>query len=86
MYIHKEKGKKMVRIFAVIILFTPGIIGAFGIKLMRDALFADFYPIFVHEGVQFAIGLVMFLGGLIFIGGFIYHRDKKRQLVKKRKD
>ncbi|MBO1004315.1 DUF2627 domain-containing protein [Pseudogracilibacillus auburnensis] len=74
----------MIRIIATIILFIPGIIGAFGIKLMRDALFADVYPILVNEGIQFFVGLIMFLGGLAFIGGFIYHRDKKRQLVKKR--
>ncbi len=24
----------------------------------------------------------MFVGGLTFIGGFIYHRDKKRNLLK----
>lgn len=74
----------MVRIIAVIILFIPGIIGAFGIKLMRDALFREFYPLLLHEGLQFAIGLLMFIGGLAFIGGFIYHRDKKKQLVKER--
>jgi len=74
----------MVRIIAVIILFIPGVIGAFGIKLMRDALFSEVYPILINEGLQFIIGLILFVGGLAFIGGFIYHRDKKRQLVKKR--
>ncbi|MEI3604863.1 DUF2627 domain-containing protein [Pseudogracilibacillus sp. SE30717A] len=74
----------MVRILAVIVIFLPGIIGAFGIKLMRDALFSEVYPILVHEGIQFFLGLIMFIGGLAFIGGFIYHRDKKRQLVKER--
>ena len=74
----------MVRFIAVLILFIPGVIGAFGIKLMRDALFVEVYPILVHEGLQFIIGLIMFIGGLAFIGGFIYHRDKKRKLVKKR--
>jgi len=74
----------MVRILAVIILFLPGVIGAFGIKLMRDALFAEVYPILGNEGIQFVVGLIMFIGGLAFIGGFIYHRDKKRHLVKDR--
>src|SRR5699024_6893805 len=50
---------------------------------MRDALFAEFYSIFIHEGIQFVVGLIMFVAGLSFIGGFIYHRDKKRQLTKK---
>jgi len=71
----------MVRFLAVVILFIPGIIGAFGIKLMRDALFNEVYSLLFHEGIQFAVGLIMFLGGLAFIGGFIYHRDKKRNLV-----
>lgn len=74
----------MVRFIAVIVLFTPGVIGAFGIKLMRDALFAEVYPYLINEGIQFIVGLIMFIGGLAFIGGFIYHRDKKKQLIKER--
>lgn len=74
----------MSRIIAVIIMFTPGVIGAFGIKLMRDALFVDVSPIFFNEIIQFIIGFIMFAAGLAFIGGFIYHRDKKKQLVKER--
>lgn len=71
----------MIRIIAIIILFIPGIIGAFGIKLMRDALFSDFYSIFFHIGIQFIVGFIMFAAGLAFIGGFLYNRDKKRNLV-----
>lgn len=74
----------MSRIFAVIVMFTPGIIGAFGIKLMRDAVFAEVSPILFNEIIQFIIGFIMFAIGLAFIGGFIYHRDKKKQLVKER--
>ena len=80
-----KKEKKMVRIIAVLILFIPGIIGAYGIKLTRDALFSEVYSILFHEVIQFCIGLIMFIGGLAFIGGFIYHRDNKKQLVKKRR-
>lgn len=72
----------MVRFIAAAILFIPGIIGAFGIKLMRDALFNEVYPILMNEGLQFVVGLIMFIFGLAFIGGFIYHRDKKRNLLK----
>ena len=72
----------MSRIFAVIVMFTPGVIGAFGIKLMRDALFAEVSPILFNEIIQFIIGFIMFAIGLAFIGGFIYHRDKKKQLIK----
>ncbi|MGM8213360.1 DUF2627 domain-containing protein [Virgibacillus sp. W0430] len=75
----------MARIIAVIVLFVPGIIGAYGIKLMRDALFDDLYPIFLHLGLQFFIGFVLFACGLGFIGGFILHRDRKKQQVKNQK-
>lgn len=74
----------MARFLAVVIIFIPGVIGAFGIKLMRDALFKEVYTILYHEGIQFALGLVLFIAGLTFIGGFIYYRDKKRNLVEER--
>lgn len=69
----------MVRIFAVLLLVIPGIISAYGIKLMRDSLFGELYPIFFYLGIQFFIGVIFFLGGIAFIGGFIVHRDRKRQ-------
>lgn len=72
----------MVRMIAALLLFIPGIICAIGIKLMRDTVFAEFYPIFINKGIQFFIGLLLFVGGIGFIGGFIIHRDKKRQLAK----
>jgi len=72
----------MVRFIAVLILFIPGIIGAFGIKLMRDALFSEIYPMLFNETVQFIVGLVMFIAGFSFVAGFIFHRDKKRNKLK----
>ncbi len=75
----------MARITAAILLFIPGIIGAIGIKLMRDALFTEVSAYLFNETIQFIIGLIMFIGGLAFVGGFIYHRDKKRQMTKKQK-
>jgi hypothetical protein len=69
----------MSRSLALIVLFIPGIIAAFGIKLMRDALFSEFYPIFLYTGIQFVVGLLFFVAGLGFIGGFIVYRDRKRQ-------
>lgn len=69
----------MIRLVAVILIFIPGVIAAIGIKLMRDTLFDEFHPIFFHAGVQFTIGLLLFLGGLAFLGGFIIYRDRKKQ-------
>ncbi|WP_284140347.1 DUF2627 domain-containing protein [Virgibacillus sp. LDC-1] len=69
----------MGRIIAVLLLVIPGIFSAIGIKLMRDALFNEFTPLFIHIGVQFTVGVLLFLFGLAFIGGFIIHRDRKKQ-------
>lgn len=74
----------MMRFIAVAILLIPGVISAFGIKLMRDAIFSEYFSIFFNASIQFIIGLLLFLGGLLFIGGFIVHRDKKKNLVRKR--
>jgi len=74
----------MARFIAVVLLVLPGILGAFGIKLMRDALFSE--VIIINAGIQFIIGFIFFVCGLAFIGGFIYHRDKKRQLLNQYKD
>lgn len=69
----------MLRLTAVLLLVIPGIISAYGIKLMRDTLFDELYPLFFHLGIQFFIGFLLFVGGIAFIGGFIVHRDRKRQ-------
>ncbi|GAB4073508.1 DUF2627 domain-containing protein [Barrientosiimonas marina] len=76
----------MIRIIAVLMLLIPGIVSAYGIKLMRDALFSEFYPIFVHTDVQFVVGLLLFLGGVAFVGGFIVHRDRKKREQAKKND
>ncbi|MFC4388583.1 DUF2627 domain-containing protein [Gracilibacillus marinus] len=70
------------RLIALILLILPVVIATYGIKLMRDALFGELIPIYFHIVLQFIIGLGLFIGGLSFIGGFILHRDKKRQLIK----
>jgi len=69
----------MGRFIAVIILIIPGILGAYGIKLMRDALFMEI--VIINATLQFILGLILFIAGLSFIGGFLFHRDKKRQLI-----
>ncbi|WP_010650804.1 DUF2627 family protein [Oceanobacillus massiliensis] len=68
----------MYRIIALLMLFIPGAIAAFGIKLMRDTVFDDYYPIFMYSSIQFIFGLLLFIGGLLFVGGFIVHRDRKK--------
>lgn len=72
----------MMRIIAAFFLLLPGVIAAFGIKLMRDTLFDDFYSILLTKGIQFIVGLLLFIGGVAFLGGYIYHRDQKKQRIK----
>ncbi|NLI69087.1 MAG: DUF2627 domain-containing protein [Bacilli bacterium] len=76
----------MARLIAVLLIFIPGAIGAFGIKLMRDALFAEVYPLLFNETIQFIVGLILFILGFGFVGGFIFHRDKKRNRLNQYKE
>lgn len=75
----------MIRLFAVLLLLLPGVISAFGIKLMRDSVFTEFFPIFFNVGIQFVIGLILFIAGIAFIVGFIVHRDRKKNPIKVKK-
>ncbi|MCA0970145.1 DUF2627 domain-containing protein [Halobacillus litoralis] len=72
------------RIIALLILVIPGIVAVYGIKLIRDALFGEFHPVFLHIALQGVAGLAFVIGGIAFIGGFILHRDRKRNLTKGR--
>ncbi|MEN1970145.1 DUF2627 family protein [Lentibacillus sp. N15] len=77
------KGENTMRIIAVLLLIIPGVVAAYGIKLMRDALFNELTNVFLHVGLQFFIGVIFFVIGIGFIGGFIVHRDRKRQAAKR---
>lgn len=67
------------RVLALIVLLAPGIVAVYGIKLMRDAIFSEFYPILLNAGFQFVVGLLLFVLGFAFIGGFIVYRDRKNK-------
>lgn len=74
----------MSRFIALLTLLIPGLIATLGIKLMRDTLFGILHPIYIHLVIQFVAGLLFFIAGLAFVGGFILHRDRKRNLTKGR--
>lgn len=74
----------MSRIIALILLVIPGIVAGYGIKLMRDMLFGVLQFPFPYLWLQFLAGLILFVGGLGFIGGFIFHRDRKQNKVQDR--
>ncbi|MFS0863411.1 DUF2627 domain-containing protein [Fredinandcohnia sp. 179-A 10B2 NHS] len=74
----------MQRILALIILLIPGVIAGLGIKYMRDMFFGILNAPMPNLLIQFIIGLIFFLAGLSFIGGFILHRDRKRNKVQQK--
>lgn len=74
----------MKRIIALAILVIPGIFAALGIKLMRDMTFGILQAPFPFLLLQFIVGLLFFIGGLGFVAGFIFHRDRKRNKVQTR--
>ncbi|WHY75996.1 DUF2627 domain-containing protein [Neobacillus sp. WH10] len=74
----------MIRIIALLILVIPGALAAFGIKLMRDMTFGILQAPFPNLWLQFLVGLLLFIGGLGFVAGFIFRRDRKRNKVQER--
>lgn len=72
------------RTIALLILVIPGILATYGIKLVRDAFFGIVNPIFFNIVIQLFAGLLFIVLGIGFIGGFILHRDRKRNKTKGR--
>ncbi|WP_078552951.1 DUF2627 domain-containing protein [Bacillus alkalicellulosilyticus] len=71
----------MQRYIALLILVIPAILAGYGIKLMRDTVFQHLITPFPNLWIQFFCGLLFLLGGLGFVGGFIFHRDRKNGKV-----
>ncbi|KMY54712.1 MULTISPECIES: DUF2627 domain-containing protein [Bacillaceae] len=74
----------MIRLLALLVLVIPGFLAGLGIKLMRDMLFGILQPPFPFLWLQFLVGLVLFVGGLGFVAGFIFYRDRKNNKVQNR--
>lgn len=72
------------RLIAWLILIVPGVIAGVGIKWMRDAFFDQLAGYFPYLWIQFVVGLFAFLFGITFIGGFIFHRERKKGNVQKK--
>lgn len=78
------KDLLMKRIIALSILVIPGVLAGYGIKLMRDMTFGILQPPIPFLWLQFLIGILLFIGGLGFVAGFIFHRDRKQNKVQNR--
>ncbi|WP_018923882.1 DUF2627 domain-containing protein [Salsuginibacillus kocurii] len=74
------------RLIALIILLTPIFFAGLGIKWMRDALFGILQNPLPSLTLQFILGMVLLIGGIGFIGGFIVHRDRKNGKIPPRQN
>lgn len=72
------------RLLALIILVIPGILAAYGIKLMRDTFFGIYNLGTLPLGLQFMFGLVFVILGVGFFAGFLLRRDRKNGRVSER--
>ena len=73
----------MQKYIALLILVIPGILAGLGIKWMRDAVFGQLVPELQFIWLQFLLGLIFFIFGVVFIGGYILHREKKNKRAQK---
>lgn len=62
-------------------MVIPAILAGYGIKLMRETVFQTLISPFPSLGLQFIIGFLLLIGGVAFVGGFIFYRDKKNGKV-----
>ncbi|RPF55679.1 DUF2627 domain-containing protein [Aquisalibacillus elongatus] len=74
----------MVRLIAFIILLIPGIVAVYGIKLIRDSFFGILDSIYPNVFLQLFFGFVFVVLGIGFIGGYLLHRDRKKNKTKGR--
>ncbi|MDQ0417327.1 hypothetical protein J2Z48_001500 [Croceifilum oryzae] len=68
------------RIVAIVILCLPGVAGIYGWTEIREVIFYSA----AGEGfgwLRFLWGLLLLVGSLYIIGGFIFYRDKKNNRI-----
>lgn len=68
------------RIIAIILMCLPGVLAIYGWTTMRDVLF-NYTAGQPFAVLQFLGALAAFIIGLAIVGGFIFHRDKKRNKI-----
>ena len=68
------------RLIAILLLVIPGFLATYGFLAMKNALFDSLGPA-SFPWWRFMLGLILFLFGTAFIGGWIFFRDRKRNYV-----
>ena len=79
------------RLVAIVLLVVPGLLATHGFLMMKDSLFL-FYAQYGESSPliksfawdRFLLGLMLFLFGLSFLGGWIFCRDRKHNYGNKR--
>ncbi|MDG4655615.1 DUF2627 domain-containing protein [Ectobacillus antri] len=74
----------MHRYIALLLALIPVIMAIIGIKLMRDTVFGILLSPIPSLPLQFLVGAASFAIGIYIFGGFILHRDRKRNKVQAR--
>ncbi|SYX84758.1 DUF2627 domain-containing protein [Paenibacillus alvei] len=79
------------RFIAVLLLVIPGVTATSGFLLMKNAVFDyvvdhgnDKLSAPAFQWLPFTAGLLLFIIGVGFIGGWIFYRDRKRNYVASR--
>ncbi|MGZ9586184.1 DUF2627 domain-containing protein [Paenibacillus marinisediminis] len=78
----------MAKFIAILLLVIPGLLATYGFFIIRDTVF-QYIADHGNESIAdpsfgwlpFLGGLVLFLFGIIFLGGWIFYRDRKRNYV-----
>lgn len=71
------------RILALLLLVIPALIAMYGWNLMKNVIF-DYIATSELQWLHFLLGMVLFLAGVAFVAGFVFHRDKKRKRLQPR--
>ncbi|MBE3596514.1 MAG: DUF2627 family protein [Hydrogenibacillus sp.] len=71
------------RTLALIVLAAVGLVAAVGVDWMKDAFFSAISGI-GFSWARAVLGLLFFLFGLAFLGGFIFYRDAKKSYLQPR--
>lgn len=79
------------RIIALTLLVIPGLLGVYGIKLLRDSFFLKTIALFSWMDstaaaalLQGTFGLLLAMGGIGFVAGYIFNRDQKSGKIQQR--
>lgn len=75
------------RIIAILLLVIPGIAAAYGFIELKQVVFqyvadkGEFGADASFHWWQFIKGIILFLAGVAFIGGWTFYRDRKRNYL-----